>query len=63
MIIPLDKLLQKSRNIYELTNAVIKRASQLTITGAKEIDEEGNKIVSIGMKQVLTGKVEFRRED
>ncbi len=63
MTIPLDKLLERSRNIYELTCASIKRASQLTVTGADEIEEEGSKIVSAGLKQVITRKVEYRREE
>lgn len=63
MIIPLDKLLQRKKNVYELTCAAVKRASQLTVTGAKEIDEEGSKVVSVGLKQILTSKVEYRREE
>jgi len=63
MIIPLDKLLQRDRNVYELTSAIIKRTAQLTITGSKEIEDEGNKVVSVGLRQVLTGKVEYRREE
>ncbi len=63
MIIPLDRLLERRRNIYELTCAAIKRASQLTITGENECDIEESKVVSIGLKQILTGKVEYRREE
>lgn len=63
MAIPLDKLLQKNRNIYELTCAIIKRTEQLTVTGAKEIEEEGEKIVGVGMKQILNSEIGFCRKE
>ncbi|MCP5514151.1 MAG: DNA-directed RNA polymerase subunit omega [Spirochaetales bacterium] len=63
MIIPLDKLVQRNRNIYELTFAIIKRAAQITVTGAEEVEKEGSKVVSAALKQVLTGKVDYRREE
>lgn len=63
MAIPLDKLLQKDRNIYELTCAIIKRTEQLTATSAEEIEAEGEKIVGVGMKQVLTSEVEFCQKE
>ena len=35
---------------------------QITITGDEELEEEGNKIVSLSLDQVLTKKVEYRLE-
>ena len=63
MLIPLDKLLVRSKNIYELTCAAIKRASQLTITGEKETGIDESKIVPMALKQILIEKVEYRREE
>jgi DNA-directed RNA polymerase subunit omega len=64
MTIPLDKLLERKRNVYELTCAAIKRADQLTILGDKtENSDEIGKIVSIGLTQILTEKVEYKREN
>ncbi|MCL2793324.1 MAG: DNA-directed RNA polymerase subunit omega [Spirochaetaceae bacterium] len=63
MLIPLDKLLQRSKNIYELTCAGIKRASQLTITGEKDGGIEETKIVPMALRQILTEKVEYRLEE
>ena len=63
MIIPLDKLVQRNRNIYELTFAIIKRAAQITVAGAEEVEKDGSKVVSVALKQVLSGKVDYRREE
>ena len=63
MLIPLDKLLERTKNIYELTCASIKRASQLTITGEKETGIEDSKIVPRALKQILIEKVEYRLEE
>ena len=63
MLIPLDKLLERNKNIYELTCAGIKRASQITITGERENGVEESKIVPMALKQILTEKVEYRREE
>ena len=63
MLIPLDKLLERNRNIYELTCAGIKRASQLTITGEKEYGTEESKIVPMALRQILTERIEYRMEE
>lgn len=63
MVLPLDKLLEKTKNIYGLTCAAIKRASQLTITGETDCDIEETKIVTVALKQVLTEKVEYRQAE
>ncbi|HDQ13191.1 MAG TPA: DNA-directed RNA polymerase subunit omega [Sediminispirochaeta sp.] len=63
MIIPLDKLIVKDSNVYEMTNAAIKRAHQLTITGDEEIEQNGGKVVSTAIAQVLNKKVEYRIEE
>jgi len=63
MLIPLDKLLERNKNIYELTCAGIKRASQLTITGERDFGSEETKIVPMALRQILTEKIEYRMEE
>jgi len=46
-----------------MTNAAIKRAHQLTITGDEEIEQNGGKVVSTAIAQVLNKKVEYRIEE
>lgn len=63
MILPLDLLEQYRGNIYELTCASIRRAYQITMTGDEELDEDGGKVVSTAVKQILTRKVQYRIEE
>ena len=62
MILPLDQLISDGSNVYALTCAAIRRASQITLAGDEDIDENDGKIVSIALKQILTKKVEYRLE-
>ena len=62
MVLPLDKLIGDSSNVYELTCASIRRAAQITLAGDEDIAENGGKVVSTALKQVLTKKVEYRLE-
>ena len=62
MVLPLNLLIGDDRNAYAVTCASIRRASQLTLAGDEEIDENDGKIVSIAIKQVLTKRVEYRLE-
>ena len=60
MILPLDLLINHNGNVYALTCAAVRRAKQITVTGDEEISENGGKIVSTAIKQILTKKVEYR---
>ena len=60
MIIPLDLLESEEGNIYEVTCASIRRAYQITVTGDEEIDLNQGKVVSTGIKQILTRQVKYR---
>ena len=62
MIIPLDTLVADSDNVYQLTCAAIRRASQITLAGDEEVDENDGKVVSTAIRQILTKKVEYRLE-
>ena len=63
MVLPLDLLMSDSSNLYELTCASIRRASQITLAGDEEVDENDGRVVSTAIKQILTKKVEYRLED
>jgi len=60
MILPLDLLISNGDNVYELTCAAIRRASQITLAGDEEVAENEGKVVSTAAKQILTKKVEYR---
>jgi DNA-directed RNA polymerase subunit omega len=62
MIIPIENLVNNTGNIYEVTNAAISRSRQLSKTGSKELDDNLGKIVSISIKEIVTGKVKYNYE-
>ena len=62
MIIPLYKLIANKQNMYILSNAVIKRASQIHLAGDKELEENKGKLVSTAVRQILKEKVLYRLE-
>lgn len=61
--IPLEKLVQMERNVYEITNAAIKRADQLVITKGDDLKERKIKVVTAAMNEVFNDKVHFRCEE
>ena len=63
MVLPLDLLVKNRGNMYQLTCASIKRAIQINLAGDEELEENRGKIVSLAIKQILSGKVEYRLED
>jgi len=64
MGIPLDRLIAKDSNVYELTCAIIKRSELLTLSGeSEEINKQGGKVVSRSIEDVLTKKVEYEIGD
>ena len=62
MIIPLDKLIRFSGNMYILTCATVKRAMQIHMAGDPELAANRGKVVSTAAKQILTEKVTYRLE-
>jgi len=52
-----------SGNRYELTNAVIKRAKQISQIGDPELEEYGFKLVSLANDQILSEKVLYRLQE
>ena len=63
MIIPIDKMVDHNDNVYELTCAAIRRAMQITVTGDEDVEENGGKVVSTSLKQILDKKVEYQLEE
>ncbi len=63
MIIPLDELIKTEDNICEVTCAAIRRAYQISVTGDEDLEQNQGKVVSTAIRQVLTGKVEYRIEE
>ena len=64
MSIPLDKLIDKEGNIYEMTCVAIKEANIISSTTIKdEIEESGDKIVSHVLTQVLNDEIKYSIEE
>ena len=57
--IPLGDLVSTDKNMYELTNAAIHRAKQISMTGSDELETSGGKIVSLAIKEIVTGEVQY----
>ncbi len=62
--IPLRKITEfhHAGNIYEVTNAAIRRASQLILAGGKSVEECKNHVVSAALGEVLNDKVHYKIE-
>ena len=59
MSIPLDKLIDKDMNVYEVTCVAIKEAQLLSAQGTEEVEGEENKVVSLVLDKVLNDEVEY----
>jgi DNA-directed RNA polymerase subunit K/omega len=66
MAIPLDKLLEDSRNVYEVTSAIIRRAHQIgeirrafSSDEHGSVNEEGDKVVSQAIAEIIDEDVRF----
>ncbi len=57
--IPLENLVSTDKNMYELTNAAIHRAKQISMTGSDELESAGGKIVSLAIKEIVTEEVQY----
>jgi len=63
MGITLDKIVDFDGNIYEVTNAVIRRARQITEIGDEDLNLHHGKVVSTSLSQIFTKKIEYRLEE
>lgn len=67
MPIPLDLLISEPSNMYEVTTASIHRARQLAdiqrVYEDSAENEEGEKVVSEAIREILTRDVQFKIEE
>ena len=57
--IPLRELVSSEKNMYELTNAAIHRAKQITMAGPEDLEIAGGKIVSLAIQEIVTEEVQY----
>ena len=60
LIIPLGELVNNEGNMYELTNAAIHRATQISVAGSEDLEKNKGKIVSTALEEIISKKVEYR---
>ena len=63
MILPLDLLEEYQGDVYIMTCATIRRAHQIEMTGDEIVEQNGGKVVSTALEQILTKKVRYRLEE
>jgi len=63
MAINLDKIVNFEGNIYEVTNAVIRRARQITEIGDDDLALHHGKVVSTSLYQIFSKKIEYQLEE
>ena len=63
MNIPLDKLIDNETNVYEMTCVAIKEANMYSETDKKkEIEKNGDKVVSVVLSRALNGEIKYDLE-
>lgn len=63
MSIPLDVLVDKENNVYEMTCVAISLANVLAANGDQEIENNNGKVVSTALEKVLLEDVEYTNDD
>ncbi|NCB01036.1 MAG: hypothetical protein EOM67_02580 [Spirochaetia bacterium] len=59
MSIPIDILIDKENNVYEMTCVAISLSNVLCANGDKEMESNNKKVVSTVLERVLTENVEY----
>ncbi len=59
MSIPLDVLVDKENNVYEMTCVAISLSNVLAANGDEEIENNNGKVVSTVLEKVLSEDVEY----
>ena len=60
---PLNELIDKEGNVYEMTCVAIKEAAIYSATDKKkEIEDEGEKVVSVVLTRALNDEIEYTEE-
>lgn len=57
--VPLTAMVDSEQNVYEMTNAAIKRAEQLSLTQIDEITKSKAKVSSAAIREVVTQEVGY----
>ena len=58
------ELIDKEGNVYEMTCVAIKEAAIYSATDKKkEIEDEGDKVVSVVLTRALNDEIEYKEED
>ena len=60
MIFPLKELIEFKGNIYEITCAATRRASQLVTIQDPILEENNDKVVCTAASQVFTGAIDYK---
>lgn len=63
MSIPLDVLIDKETNVYEMTCVAISLANIMVADGDQEFENNNEKVVSKVLEQVLLENVEYTNDD
>lgn len=63
MSIPLDVLVDKETNVYEMTCVAISLANVMSANGDQEIENNNGKVVSKVLERVLLEDVEYSSDD
>jgi hypothetical protein len=61
--IPLDVLVDKEKNVYEMTCVAISLANIMAADGDEEFENNNEKVVSKVLEQVLLEDVEYTSDD
>ncbi len=63
-MIPLNELIDKEGNVYEMTCVAIKEAAIYSATDKKkEIENNGDKVVSVVLERALNDEIQYRDDE
>jgi len=57
--VPLGDMIDTEQNVYEMTNAAIKRAEQLSLTKMEEMNKNKAKVSSAAIREIVTKEVGY----
>lgn len=63
MSIPIDVLIDKENNVYEMTCVAISLSNIMAANGDEEIENNAQKVVSLVLQRVLTEDIEYTVDD
>ena len=57
--VPMSFMIDSVQNVYELTNAAIRRSEQLSLTKMDEITKNKAKVASVAIREIVLTEVEY----